>query len=124
MRFLLDHDVYGSTVHFLADLGHDVVTVAQLNLAQASDEQLIRLAKEQGRILVTRDRDFGELVFISEINTGVLYLRMVPPTRKAVHAELEGVLKTYSQKELLQAFLVIEPGRHRFRKLPVNKETR
>jgi predicted nuclease of predicted toxin-antitoxin system len=104
MKLLLDHDVYGSTVHFLAALGHDVVTVAQLNLAQASDEQLIRLAKEQGRILVTRDRDFGELVFISEINTGVLYLRMIPPTRTAVHAELEGCSKRIHRKSCLRLF--------------------
>ena len=59
MKFLLDQDVYASTLHFLRDLGHDVIAVAQMGLAQAGDEELLRIAQEQNRIFVTRDRDFG-----------------------------------------------------------------
>ena len=59
MNFLADQDVYAITIGFLSGLGHDVVPVAQLGLAQAEDVELLRVAHEQGRILVTRDRDFG-----------------------------------------------------------------
>jgi hypothetical protein len=41
----------------------------------------------------------------------------LPSTKNAVHQELERVLKAYSEKELRGAFVVIEPGRHRFRRL-------
>jgi predicted nuclease of predicted toxin-antitoxin system len=61
MKFLLDQDVYGTTLRFLGDLGHDVIPVAQIGLAQASDEELLKTAQELGRIFVTRDRDFGSL---------------------------------------------------------------
>lgn len=37
MKFLLDQDVYGTTVRFLKELGHDVVPVAQIGLARAQD---------------------------------------------------------------------------------------
>jgi hypothetical protein len=37
MRFLTDQDVYTITIHFLSGLGHDVVTAAQIGLAQAED---------------------------------------------------------------------------------------
>jgi predicted nuclease of predicted toxin-antitoxin system len=61
MKFLLDQDVYGTTLRFLGDLGHDVISVAQIGLAQASDEELLKTAQELCRIFVTRDRDFGSL---------------------------------------------------------------
>ena len=60
MKFLLDQVVYASTARFLAGLGHDAVSVARLNLSQASDSDLLRVAREQLRIFVTRDRDFGD----------------------------------------------------------------
>ncbi len=42
MRFLTDQDVYATTVRFLSGLGQDVVTAAQLGLAQAEDAALLQ----------------------------------------------------------------------------------
>ena len=64
MKFLLDQDVYAPTRRFLAELGHDVLPVAHIGLAQAGDEELLGVAQERGRIFVARDRDFGSLVFL------------------------------------------------------------
>lgn len=118
MRLLADQDVYGTTVRFLQALGHDVVPVAQIGLAQAGDVDLLQAARQQSRIFITRDRDFGGLIFVGGAGRGVLYLRVLPSTQTAVHEELARVLTAYSEAELLDAFVVIEPGRHRFRKLP------
>src|SRR5262245_57393206 len=116
MNFLADQDVYATTIAFLRGLGHDVVPVAQLGLAQADDIELLRVAREQERILVTRDRDFGGLVFVQGHGPGVCYLRILPSTQSGVHAELERVLTLYTEQELQSSFVVIEPGRHRIRK--------
>jgi predicted nuclease of predicted toxin-antitoxin system len=117
MKFLLDQDVYATTVRFLEQLGHDVVPVARVGLSRASDEELLRVAQEQGRILVTRDRDFGALVFVESLGAGVLYLRVLPSTENTVHSELGRVLAAYSEEELSSAFVTIEPGGHRIRRL-------
>jgi predicted nuclease of predicted toxin-antitoxin system len=117
MKFLADQDVYAITIGFLSGLGHDVVPAAQLGLAQTEDAELLRVAHEQGRIFVTRDRDFGALVFVQGSGPGVIYLRILPSTQNAVHAELQRVLTLYSEQELQVSFVVIEPGRHRIRKL-------
>jgi predicted nuclease of predicted toxin-antitoxin system len=119
MRFLIDQDVYALTVRLLSGLGHDVVTAAQLGLSQAGDVELLQAAQDQRRVLVTRDRDFGVIVFQSGQSsaTGVLYLRILPTTQSAVHAELERVLNSYGEQELRGSFVVIEPGRHRIRKI-------
>ena len=117
MRFLADQDVYAATIRFLSGLGHDVAPVAQLGLAQADDGELLRVAHEQGRIFVTRDRDFGGLVFVRGSGAGVVYLRILPSTQNSVHAELERALGLYREEQLQGSFVVIEPGRHRIRRL-------
>lgn len=118
MKFLLDQDVYAATARFLVGLGHDVVQAAQIGLSQATDEQLLAVAQEQGRIFITRDRDFGALVFVKGLGSGVLYLRVLPSTLDSLHMELTRVLKSYPEKELGKAFVVIEADGHRFRRLP------
>lgn len=79
MRFLLDHDVYGSTARFLTDLGHEIVQVAHIGLAQ--DEDLLKVAQAQGRLFVTRDRDFGGLVFVNALGAGSCTCAYFPPPR-------------------------------------------
>ena len=87
MKLLADQDVYAGTVRFLSGLGHDVATAGQLGLAQAEDTELLRVAHEQGRIFVTRDRDFGGLVFVQGSGPGVIYLRILPTTQASVHTD-------------------------------------
>jgi predicted nuclease of predicted toxin-antitoxin system len=120
MRFLVDHDVFAATTRFLQSHGHDVVTVGKLGLAQAGDSSLLRLAQSEHRIFVTRDRDFGALVFLNRLGSGVVYLRLLPSTQSAVHDELLRVLELYSEAQLASAFVVVERGKHRFRKIERN----
>ena len=117
MKLFLDQDVYNVTAKFLADLGHDIIRAAEIGLAQAADEELLKTAHAQDRIFVTRDRDYGNLVFVKGMRGGILYLRMLPGTIVSVHSELKSVLETYSESELKSAFVVIEANGHRFRRL-------
>jgi predicted nuclease of predicted toxin-antitoxin system len=117
VKLLLDQDVYELTARFLIDSGHDVVRVAELGMAQASDEENLKKALELDRIFVTRDRDYGNLVFVKKIKSGVLYLRVLPSNINAVHAEFERVFNLYEETDLKSAFIVIEAGGHRFRKI-------
>ena len=117
MKFLLDQDVYVATTRMLRDSNHDVVRVAEIGLARADDETILARARELGRILVTRDRDFGTLVFAKHLLGGVIYLRVLPSTLSSVHAELNRVLERYTEDELSRAFVVIEAGGHRIRRL-------
>jgi predicted nuclease of predicted toxin-antitoxin system len=117
MKFLLDQDVYAVTVHFLRNNSYDVVTASDLNLSRAKDSELLKLAGEQGQIFITRDRDYGNLVFVHGAGSGVIYLRMLPSNMADVHAELKRVLETYSESELATSFVVVEKHRHRIRRI-------
>jgi hypothetical protein len=68
--------------------------------------------------MITRYRDFGNLVIVRGVATGIVYLRMLPSTLATVHAELERVLARYSHELLMHAFVVVEPAYHRLRRLP------
>lgn len=64
MCFLADQDDYRQTVVRLSSEGHNVVTVSEIGSARASDEALLEEAHSDNRALVTRDKDFGALVFL------------------------------------------------------------
>ena len=118
MRFLSDHDVYRITVNALIEWGHDVTTAKQLNMQKASDRVLLKKAKETDRIFITRDKDFGALVFLEgELSKGVILLRMNPVTVEPVHSQLKRLLKEYSESELHGLFCVVEKNRYRIRQL-------
>ncbi len=120
MRLLLDQDVYRLTARFLTDSGHDVVVAAEVGLSTAPDVEVLRTAQETGRILVTRDRHFGGLVFAGGHKSGVIYLRIAPSTLAEVHKELEELLAEQPELVLTRAFVVVEPGRYRLRHPPAS----
>ena len=68
MKFLLDACAASRTLQAsLTDLGHDVLSAGDKH-ASASDEVLLALAYEERRVLVTEDKDFGELVFMRRLS--------------------------------------------------------
>jgi len=73
VKLLLDQDIYEVTARFLIGLEYDVVRVRELGMAQASDEENLKKALELNRVFVTRDRDYGNLVFVKQIKSGVLF---------------------------------------------------
>ena len=67
MKFLLDACAASRTLHkALIDLGHDVLS-ARAGYGHASDEALLGLVYNEDRVLVTEDKDFGELVFLRRL---------------------------------------------------------
>lgn len=118
MRFLVDQDVYQATIQWLIEKDHDIILAKDLNLQRAPDVELLERAEELGRLLLTRDKDFGTLVFLrGEPSQGVIRLAIDPKSVDSVHRELGKLLENHGVEELSKAFSVVEPNRHRIRKL-------
>jgi len=75
------------------------------------------IAQEGRRIFLTRDRDYGNLVFTKVIGAGVIYLRMLPAGMEAVHQVLLTVLNNHSEEILKNSFVVVEAKGYRIRRL-------
>ena len=118
MRFLADQDVYRITIDVLKEWGHDVVPIREIGMARARDEDLLSAARKADRILITRDKDFGELLFLKEeVGRGVIFLRGTPRAFGEVHRELKRLLMEHGEDELKHSFCVVETGQHRIRHL-------
>ena len=116
MKFLADQDVWQATIDLLISSGHDLVTAKELGMSKSSDEDVLSQAYRDKRILITRDKDFGHLVFAGNTPcSGVILLRVRPIELGAVHHELLRVLQEHDELELQRSFTIVEPGRHRIR---------
>ncbi len=82
MRLLADQYVYAAKVQYVRNLGLDVATAAERGMSRSEDAGLLRVAQAEGRFFLTRDRDFGGLVFIRSLGAGVRsYTRTEPVPR-------------------------------------------
>ncbi len=63
MRVLLDESAEFRIAAYLQRRGHDVTAIAHDYPASLSDRDVLTIAYQEGRILITNDRDFGELIF-------------------------------------------------------------
>lgn len=90
----------------LRSLGYDVTRVGTDYPAAMKDIDILALAHRERRVLITDDRDFGELVFrLRQPHAGVIYLRL-DTTRFQVRAQrIEDVLAQYGAQ--LDQFLVV-----------------
>ena len=77
MRFLADENISGTVIATLRRNGHDVVSVKE-SLRGQPDRALLARARDEQRVLVTHDKDFGELAFRSRLpaECGVLLFRL------------------------------------------------
>lgn len=116
MRFLLDESADARLGAYLRGLGHDVAAIAVDHPASLKDPEVLAIARREGRILVTDDRDFGELVFRRRHpHAGVIYLRLGDAAVLATKQErLHAVLTGYADQ--LDQFLVVTPSRVRVRR--------
>ena len=112
MRFLADESCDFAVVRSLKDAGHDVVAVAEM-LRGATDEAVVDLAASERRILITEDKDFGQLVFAAaRANSGVLFVRFPVAARGSLSATVLELVSSRADS-LYGCFVVVEPGRIR-----------
>lgn len=117
MRLLANENVPAAAVAALRQAGHDVAWVAEVARGSA-DEAVVRAARDQGRILVTFDKDFGELAFRSGLTAecGVILCRFRPASASVAAERL--VLALASREDWHGHFAVVEDDRVRLTPLP------
>ncbi len=114
MKFLIDENVAGSVVQLLQNREHDVQVVQQIGLTGADDDVLIQLALNEGRVIVTHDKDFGAILrYPLKQHGGVVLLRLRRPTPKNAAQALERVLATVSEEQIMGRVVVVEDARIR-----------
>jgi predicted nuclease of predicted toxin-antitoxin system len=115
LKFLVDVGVSKKVEEYLKTQGYDTKNVRDVD-TRMTDENIIRLAASEQRMVITMDKDFGELVYHSDIeHCGVLLLRMENATGSEKLDVVSYILSNYSDK-IKDSFCVYQNNRFRIRK--------
>ena len=114
MRFLFDQSADFRLIPHLRELGHDVQVISRNYPHGLPDEDVLKIAREERRILLVADRDFGELIFHQGLaHAGVIFFRLPGASLQAKIKQLSALLKHYADELKLGEFLVVTPGQIR-----------
>lgn len=116
MRWLCDECVDAMLVEHLRRAGHDVVFAVE-GARGAADDEIADLAARERRLLLTEDKDFGELAFrVRAAVPGLVLLRIDPRQRELKWHRLEAAITHFVEK-LMGKYTVVEEARFRTRPL-------
>ena len=114
MTFLFDQSADFRLISHLRTLGHDVVAISREYPHGLADEDVLAIARQERRILVVADRDFGELIFHQElVHAGVIFFRLPGTSLDTKIDHLTNVLADYTDHLRRSEFIVVTPGRIR-----------
>lgn len=112
LRFLADESCDFAVVRVLRANGYDVIAVAEF-MQRSVDDELIAQAHHDNRIVLTEDKDFGWLVFVSHVDSaGVILVRFPGNARQTLATTALRLVQEHGS-DLSGAFVVVEPGRIR-----------
>jgi predicted nuclease of predicted toxin-antitoxin system len=120
VRLLADLNVAPRTVEFLRSLGHDVVRVAALLPATATDAEIVEAALRENRTILTQDLDFSALVALSgRSRPSVISLRLSSLRVERVNERLRELLPTLAAEIESGAIVSVDDDGVRARSLPI-----
>jgi len=115
MKFLLDVCVSSrSLTAFLFDAGHDVLSALAID-PRAADERLLEYAFLDDRILVTEDKDFGELIFVQQRSHGPV-IRLVELSIDEQISAIRELIVQHTHELTGKVLITITRGRVRIRR--------
>ncbi len=116
MTFVADESVDRPIMERRGEDGYGVIYVAEIGAGMPDDEVLLLAGREKA-VLITADKDFGEMVFRQRLHGhGILLIRLAgfPSTRKADWVKF--AVREH-QGELEESFAVLQPGIIRVRRI-------
>jgi len=116
LRFLTDEDIPRSTARILRDAGFDAVDVRDVGLRGKSDALVYAYAQREGRLLITCDLGFSNILkFPPSKSVGLLVVRI--PDSEPINSFNHEILRAVTEigENLLQHLAIVEIGKVRLR---------
>jgi predicted nuclease of predicted toxin-antitoxin system len=115
LRFLVDVGVGRKIERWLMENGYDVSSVRDTD-PKAKDIDILKKAVSESRIVITMDKDFGELICYSgKAHAGVMILRLSDARADEKIEVLKNILRNYSD-QIENSLCVYQDGRLRIKK--------
>lgn len=115
LKFLVDAGVGKKVESFLSESGYDFKSVREID-HRMKDSEILKLANSERRIVITMDKDFGELIFNSGLSHyGVLLLRLDDSNGEEKVETIKEIITKY-ESSLKNNFCVYQNSRLRIKK--------
>ena len=120
IRLLANMNISPKTVHALRQQGWDIVRVSELLPVDATDEEILELARREGRVVVTQDLDFSALLVLGGYDRpSLVTLRLSVSDPDVITERLLKVLLQIEDELQEGCATTIEDVSVRVRKLPI-----
>jgi predicted nuclease of predicted toxin-antitoxin system len=120
MKFLADMGISPRSVKGLSEAGHDAVHLTERGLGRLTDSAILDIARQENRVVLTSDLDFGDLLAAShESLPSVIIFRLKDMRSSNITYYLEQALERYFSALETGAIISISERRIRVRKLPI-----
>lgn len=121
MKFLADAGISPKTISFLNAAGHDAVHVREIGLQLATDAEIVLRARQEDRVVLTFDLDFGEILALGVADSpSVVIFRLSDETSVAVNSRLGAVIAERGPDLEQGVLILVEDSRYRMRRLPIS----
>ena len=119
MHFLLDMNLPPAMADWLRSEGQDAVHVRELGHARLSDREILAIATREGRIVVTLDLDFGEVVGLAAtVGPGIVLLRLRSTRQGHLRQRLRAAIPRAGEELEAGSIVLVEDSRIRIRQMP------
>jgi predicted nuclease of predicted toxin-antitoxin system len=116
LKFLVDVGVGKKVENYLHEHDYDTKTIRAIN-PRMSDQEIIKLATNESRMVITMDKDFGELVYHSLMDhCGIILLRLEDATGVEKLKVIKEILTKYPD-QIKDHFCVYQRDKFRIRKI-------
>jgi predicted nuclease of predicted toxin-antitoxin system len=117
MKILTDENVESTIVNWLISEGHDFLQVGSA-FPSIDDESIIKIAVTEKRILITNDKDFGELVFRqNKLSNGIILIRAADEHADNKLEKIQKLLNAVTPEKIENSFIVLNEQGSRIRRL-------
>ncbi len=118
-KFLVDENIPLAVAHFLRNKGIDIKEVKEAGIHGASDAEIMNLARQEERVLLTFDKHFSNiLLYPLHSHFGVIRMRVHPPLLSDIIQALGLFLQKFDLATIRGTLIVLEREGFRVRRVP------
>ena len=115
LKFLLDADMPRSSAKLMRSLGYDIEDVRDIGLRRAKDEEIVKYALKNNRIIITRNVGFGSTLRHPK-HPGAIIIRLPYNfTSRKINAMLKNFFTSVNEDEIKNSIILVELTRYRRR---------
>jgi predicted nuclease of predicted toxin-antitoxin system len=120
LKVLIDNNLSPRIAAGLSEAGHDAAHLRDYQMQSAPDSEVLTMARESARVLISRDADFSRLLAANRLPApSVILLKRIPKRNESVLEILVRALPSLQEAVVEGSLIVIEPQRIRVRRLPL-----